>query len=130
MVLIPLIKDLLLMEPPFVKHFTGQETDEPQHVHAHQKHLFYSYANGSIQNSSIIAPNKWSTITGAAELSIGDVVSGFSTEVNNVMSVFTRNDAYMLYGTSAADWSLRRFHAGAGAIPYTIQEDGSNIFLG
>jgi hypothetical protein len=113
----------------FVKNFTGQEVDQPQHVHAHQKHLFYSYANGSIQNSSIIAPNKWSTITGAAELSIGDVVSGFSTEVNNVMSVFTRNDAYMLYGTSAADWSLRRFHAGAGAIPHTIQKMDQTFFL-
>jgi len=113
----------------FVKHFTGQQTDEPQHVHAHQKHLFYSYANGSIQNSSIIAPNKWSTVTGAAELSIGDVVSGFSTEVNNVMSVFTRNDAYMLYGSSAANWTLRRFHAGAGAIPYTIQKMDQTFFL-
>ena len=113
----------------FVKHFTGQQTDEPQHVHAHQKHLFYSYENGSIQNSSIIAPNKWSTVTGAAELSIGDVVSGFSTEVNNVMSVFTRNDAYMLYGSSAANWSLRRFHAGAGAIPYTIQKMDQTFFL-
>ena len=113
----------------FVKHFTGQDVDHPQHVHAHQKHLFYSYGNGSIQNSSIIAPNKWSTVTGAAELSIGDVVSGFSTEVNNVMSVFTRNDAYMLYGTSAADWSLRRFHAGAGAIPKTIQKMDQTFFL-
>ncbi|MCH2263081.1 MAG: hypothetical protein MK386_07710 [Candidatus Thioglobus autotrophicus] len=113
----------------FVKNFSGQPTDEPQHVHAHQKHLFYSYANGSIQNSSIIAPNKWATTTGAAELSIGDVVSGFSTEVNNVMSVFTRNDAYMLYGSSAADWSLRRFHAGAGAIPYTIQKMDQTFFL-
>ena len=113
----------------FVKNFTGQKVYHPQHVHAHQKHLFYSYANGSIQNSSIIAPNKWSTVTGAAELSIGDVVSGFSTEVNNVMSVFTRNDAYMLYGTSAADWSLRRFHAGAGAIPYTIQKMDQTFFL-
>ena len=36
---------------------------------------------------------------GQRELAIGDNVSGFSTEVNNVMSVFTRNDAFMLYGT-------------------------------
>ena len=113
----------------FFKNFTGQPTDQPQHVHAHQKHLFYSYGNGSIQNSSIIAPNKWATTTGAAELSVGDVVSGFSTEVNNVMSVFTRNDAYMLYGSSAANWELRRFHAGAGAIPYTIQKMDQTFFL-
>ena len=35
----------------------------------------------------------------------------------------------MLYGTSAADWKLRRFHAGAGAIPYTIQKMDQTFFL-
>ena len=113
----------------FVKIETGMETNVPLHIATHQKHLFFSFANGSIQHSSIAAPNKWSAITGAAELGIGDEVSGFSTEVNNVMSIFTRNDAYMLYGTSSADWELRKFHAGAGAIPYTLQKMDQTFFL-
>ena len=113
----------------FIKMQTGMETNVPQHIATHQKHLFFSFANGSIQHSSIAAPNKWSAITGAAELGIGDEVSGFSTEVNNVMSIFTRNDAYMLYGTSSADWELRKFHAGAGAIPYTLQKMDQTFFL-
>ena len=113
----------------FIKLKTGMVTDTPQHISAHQKHLFFSYPNGSIQHSSIVTPNVWNAITGAAELGIGDDVSGFSTEVNNVMSVFTRNDAYMLYGTSAADWELRKFHAGAGAIPYTLQKMDQTFFL-
>ena len=113
----------------FIKIQTGMETNTPEHVETHQKHLFYSFPNGSIQHSSIVAPNKWSALTGAAELGIGDNVSGFSTEVNNVMSIFTRNDAYMLYGTSAADWELRKFHAGAGAIPYTLQKMDQTFFL-
>ena len=113
----------------FIKIQTGMETNVPQHIATHQKHLFFSFANGSIQHSSIAAPNKWSAITGAAELGIGDEVSGFSTEVNNVMSIFTRNDAYMLYGTSSADWDLRKFHAGAGAIPYTLQKMDQTFFL-
>jgi len=113
----------------FIKIQTGMETNVPQHISTHQKHLFFSFANGSIQHSSIAAPNKWSAITGAAELGIGDEVSGFSSEVNNVMSIFTRNDAYMLYGTSSADWELRKFHAGAGAIPYTLQKMDQTFFL-
>ena len=113
----------------FIKLKTGMETDTPQHISAHQKHLFFSYPNGSIQHSSIVTPNVWNAITGSAELAIGDDVSGFSTEVNNVMSVFTRNDAYMLYGTSSADWELRKFHAGAGAIPYTLQKMDQTFFL-
>jgi len=113
----------------FIKYSTGMDTDTPEHIAAHQKHLFYSYPNGSIQHSSLVTPNVWSVISGAAELAIGDNVSGFSTEVNNVMSVFTRNDAYMLYGTSSSDWNLRKFHAGAGAIPYTLQKMDQTFFL-
>ena len=113
----------------FIKNITGMDTDTPEHVIAHQNHLFYSYSNGSIQHSSHREPNVWSVITGAAELAIGDNVSGFSTEVNNVMSVFTRNDAFMLYGSSAVDWELRKFHAGAGAIPYTLQKMDQTFFL-
>jgi len=113
----------------FVKYKTGMETDTPEHIAAHQNHLFFSFPNGSIQNSSIRFPNIWSLITGSSELAVGDNVSGFSTEVNNVMSVFTRNDAYMLYGTSALDWELRKFHAGAGAIPYTLQKMDQTFFL-
>jgi hypothetical protein len=113
----------------FIKMQTGMTTDTPEHIATHQKHLFFSFSNGSIQHSSIVAPNKWSALTGAAELGIGDNVSGFSTEVNNVMSIFTRNDAFMLYGTSALDWELRKFHAGAGAIAYTLQKMDQTFFL-
>ena len=113
----------------FTKLPTGVATDIPEHIATHQKHLFFSYSGGSIQHSSIAAPNKWNAITGAAALGIGDDVSGFSSEVNNVMSIFTRNDAYMLYGTSSADWELRKFHAGAGAIPYTLQKMDQTFFL-
>jgi len=113
----------------FIKMQTGMTTDTPEHIATHQKHLFFSFSNGSIQHSSIVAPNKWSALTGAAELGIGDNVSGFSTEVNNVMSIFSRNDAFMLYGTSSADWELRKFHAGAGAIPYTLQKMDQTFFL-
>jgi hypothetical protein len=113
----------------FIKQPTGMAVDTPEHIAAHQLHLFYSYPNGSIQHSSIAFPNQWSVITGAAELNVGDNVSGFSTEVNNVMSIFTRNNAYMLYGTSSADWDLRQFHAGAGAIAYTLQKMDQTFFL-
>jgi len=113
----------------FIKISTGTSVDKPQHVIAHTKHLFYSFPSGSIQHSSIAAPNKWSVITGAAELSVGDVVSGFSTEVNDVMSIFTRNETFMLYGSSALDWALKRFHQGTGAIPYTLQKMDQTFFL-
>ncbi len=113
----------------FIKIQTGMETDTPQHVIAHKKHLFFSFPGASVQHSSIAKPLQWSPITGAAEITLGDEVSGFSIEVKEVMSIFTRNDTYMLYGSSSADWNLTRFHTGTGAIPYTMQKMDQTFFL-
>ena len=97
----------------FIKINTGMITDVPEHIIAHKNHLFFSFPGGSVQHSSIRAPLQWSPITGAAEIALGDEVSGFSMEVKEVMSIFTRNDTYMLYGSSSADWQLNRFHQGS-----------------
>ena len=113
----------------FIKISTGMTTDTPEHVIAHKKHLFFSFPGGSVQHSSIAEPLQWSAVTGAAEISLGEEISGFSTEIKEVMSIFTRNDTYMLYGSSAADWNLTRFHQGTGAIPYTMQKMDQTFFL-
>ena len=113
----------------FIKIKTGMSTDTPEHIIAHKNHLCLSFAGGSIQHSSIRQPLQWSPITGAAEIALGEEVSGFSTELKEVMSIFTRNDTYMLYGSSAADWNLTRFHQGSGAIPYTMQKMDQTFFL-
>ena len=113
----------------FIKVNTGMDTDTPEHIIAHKNHLFLSFPGGSVQHSSIREPLQWSPITGAAELALGDEVSGFSTEIKDVMSIFTRNDTYMLYGSSSADWQLTRFHQGTGAIPYTMQKMDQTFFL-
>jgi len=113
----------------FIKINTGMTTDVPEHVIAHKNHLFFSFPGGSVQHSSIRAPLQWSPITGAAEIALGDEVSGFSMEIKEVMSIFTRNDTYMLYGSSSADWQLNRFHQGSGAIPYTMQKMDQTFFL-
>ena len=113
----------------FIKIGTGMSADSPEHIIAHKKHLFFSFPGGSVQHSSIAEPLQWSAVTGAAEISLGEDVSGFSTEIKEVMSIFTRNDTYMLYGASSADWNLTRFHQGTGAIPYTMQKMDQTFFL-
>ena len=55
---------------------TGMAVDKPVHCVAHKNHLFFSFA-GSVQNSSIAEPFRWSAVTGAGEIAAGDVVTGF-----------------------------------------------------
>jgi len=67
----------------FYKIYTGMDEDKPKHLAGHVNHLFYAFENGSIQHSSIMYPNQWSVITGAAELGVGDEVSGFMVETGD-----------------------------------------------
>jgi hypothetical protein len=117
----------------FYKIYTGMDEDKPKHLAAHVNHLFYAYGNGSIQHSSIMYPNQWSVITGSAELGVGDEVSGFMVEtgdsVTNTMSVFTRNNTFILYGSSSANWALKKFNSGTGAMERTIQKMEQTFFL-
>ena len=108
---------------------TGMTTDTPTHVNAHQNHLFLSFTGGSIQHSSISDPTSWNVITGAAELSVGDTITGMQVTPGRVLIIFCRNSINILSGTSVADWVLTKFSPNAGAISGTIQQVQETIYL-
>ena len=105
--------------------FTDMTTDTPIHVAAHQKHLFFAFPNGSLQHSSIGDPYGWAPLTGASEIGTGDEITGLTVlnagESDGAMAVFNRNQTYVLYGTSSADWVMRTFSMDTGAIEWSIQ---------
>tara|TARA_R110000824_G_scaffold220380_4_gene407540 strand:+ start:3480 stop:5393 length:1914 start_codon:yes stop_codon:yes gene_type:complete len=113
----------------FCKIKTGMETDTPEYVSAFNRHLFLSYPKGSVQNSSLGAPTVWSTTMGAAEIVVGDTVTGFSVENKDSFAIFGRNNTYILYGTSRSDWNLTQFYTGSGAVGDTVQKMHTTIFL-
>lgn len=109
---------------------TGMTTDTPKHITAHKKHLFLSFTGGSVQHSPIGDPTgTWTPVTGAAELAIGDEISGFQPEAGDVLAIFAERQIYMLYGSSSSDWNLKIFGADTGAKPYTISAAISTLFL-
>lgn len=110
----------------FVPIATGMSPDAPTHIAVHKKHLFLSF-RGSLQHSSIGNPYQWSVVTGAAELGLGDDVTGLisvSGEATGGASLVatSKSSAHVLYGSSSSDWSLVRISGCQGAYPYTMQE--------
>jgi len=102
---------------------TGADDSTPVHIAAHKFHLFLSVPGGSIFHSAPGKPMDFDSATdGAAEIAMGEEVTGFSKEVEDVFTIFTRNDTYFLYGSSVLNWALRRFHQGSGAIARTVQK--------
>ena len=112
----------------FTQITTAMTTDTPEHLIAHKKHLFYSFSGGSVQHSSIGDPTSWSVITGAAELAMGDEITGFSSSPK-VLFILCRNSSHSIKGTSVADWDLDKISDIAGALEWTIQRFNYPVYL-
>lgn len=116
----------------FVPIETGMATDRPEHVYGHKNHLFFSFV-GSAQHSSPGTPYIWSPITGAAELAMGDTITGFMGQPGSIdtasLAMFARNSIAILYGTSVSNWNLSHYKQEAGAIAHTIQHIGNTLML-
>lgn len=109
---------------------TGMAVDKPVHCVAHKNHLFFSF-DGSVQNSSIAEPFRWSAVTGAGEIAAGDVVTGFkvlpSDADGGALMVFSATRTWVLYGSSTADWKLSAFSDDVGAQRWSVQSLGRII---
>lgn len=111
---------------------TGMATDAPSHIAFHLYHLFLSFF-GSVQFSSTGFPYQWSPITGAAELAMGDTVTGFAVQPAGTtaaaLAIFTRGRLSILYGTGSTNWTLLPYKDEIGAFAFTMQNLAQTMFL-
>lgn len=116
----------------YVPISTGMASDMPEHVWAHKKQLFFSFI-GSVQHCAPGQPYVWSAILGAAELAMGDQVTGFASqpgsEAGGALAIYTRNRTSILYGSGVSDWNLVPYRDELGAYAFTIQDVGYTMFL-
>ncbi len=109
---------------------TGMAVDAPTYVEAHRNNLFLAFPGGSLQNSATGLPLVWSARLGAAELGVGDDITGMRTNGNNTLGVTCLKSTQVVQGTSDLDWSLRGISNEIGSIANTIQEaGGQTVFL-
>lgn len=103
---------------------TGMTLDKPTHVIVHKNYLFFSF-KGSVQWSSLGAPYIWSPILGAGEIVLPEDVTAFrilpGDQNSSALSIYSRNNSFILYGNSASAFSLTTFDNGTGCNAYTTQ---------
>jgi hypothetical protein len=116
----------------FVPINTGMTSDAPTHISAFKNQLFLSFG-GSVQHSAPGQPYVWNAVLGAAELAVGDTVTGFQVQPSGnsegALAIFCRNNISVLYGSTVLDWELNPLNAQAGGIAYTIQHIGQTVML-
>jgi len=107
---------------------TGMTPDTPSYVKAHKKQLFLSF-RGSSQNSGIGTPYQWTPVTGAAEIGVGDAITGYQTQTGDSLAIFSRNSTNQLQGSSVADFVLSSISPETGGIGHTAQNIGVTYAL-
>lgn len=109
--------------------YTGMTTDTPNRIAEHKNHLCLAFPGGSFQHSGVGDPYAWSPITGAAEIGIGDDITGFGTDMGGVLVIGSRNRVAVLYGTNADDWAIETISPDSGMISDTAQRIGNLVFM-
>lgn len=116
----------------FVPISTGMADDTPDYIACHKAHLFFAFG-ASVQHSAPGTPYVWSAVLGAAEIALGDNVTGFSPETGSAseaaLYIATRNRSFVLYGTSVSNWNLIIVNQTGGALAYTLQKIGQAYAL-
>ncbi len=110
---------------------TGMTADTPAHITFHRFYLFLSFL-GSVQLSAIGNPYAWTVVLGAAEIALGDTVTGFvvqgGTQAGSAMGIFTKRRSHTLYGSSVLDFNLVNSIYDIGFSAYTMQPVSNNTY--
>ena len=116
----------------FVPISTGASPDNPKHLAVHRSHLFLFIGSSAIHSGPGL-PYNFSITAGGGEIAVGDEVTGAlnqpGSQSSDSLAIYGSNNTFVLYGTSAANWSLTTFNRGTGARHYTAQNMASSYVL-
>lgn len=111
---------------------TGNVPDIPKTVLVHKDHLVYGF-DTNFQTSGITTPFTWTAIAGSIAFRVSDTITVLlrqpGDQSTGAMSVSTRSSTFMMYGSSAANFSLVPFEESAGARLYGGQRLGGRSIV-
>lgn len=111
---------------------TGMSQDSPSYLVVHKQQLMLAFA-GSLQHSGPGTPYAFSLVLGAAEIALGDTITGMQSqpgdETGGALLIATRNSLKVLYGSGVSDWNLVEYAQEAGAFAYSMQQISMSVML-
>lgn len=107
---------------------TGLSPDAPSFVRCHRKYLYLAMKS-SVLNSSVGTPYRFVSGEGAAEIAVGDAITGLFELPGEALGVATRNKTQAIVGASSATFSLNLVSPDTGAVADTVQSLGQTYAL-
>lgn len=108
---------------------TGMPNDTPNHLAAYKLHLFLSFPGGSLQNSATGNPQSWNAVLGAAEIGLGEDITGLIGDSDTALIVLGRNKVSYLTGDDQNNFFLDTIADDAGAIEWSAQRVQQPVFF-
>lgn len=97
---------------------TGATQDKPTYIKGHRTYLFVAQGS-SIMNSSVANPLRFVAAEGAAEIAVGDTITGLVLLPGQALGIMARNSSFALVGATPTTWSLQVIRADVGAVART-----------
>jgi hypothetical protein len=116
----------------YVQLHTGSSPDTPSHVINFKEMLWLAIA-GNLIIGSLGNPYNFDPINGAADVGIGDQITGFMPNggtyiTGSTMSIFTYGHLYTMYGSSTANFNLITSIWDMGFAPFTMQAVSNDTY--
>ena len=108
---------------------TSMTQDKPTHLACHGGYLYLAFPGGSLQRSGIGEPGKWVVSLGAAELGIGEDITGLQSMMGDSLLVVGRMRSAVLYGSSTASLQLKPMDDSGGGVARTMQMVGGTAYV-
>jgi hypothetical protein len=108
---------------------TGMTVDTPEWIAIDKNQLMLGFPGGSWQIAGVGFPADWTVLLGAAEIGLGDDITGVIEELAGSLFIFTRGRTHQLSGDPFNGYALNTFDFENGAIADSVQKIGFGIHL-
>ena len=102
--------------------------DIPRHIAYHHNALALGYNSGVVRFSQLGEPEKFDGALGAAEIGVGDSVTGLLSMKGTTLGVFCENSVWGILGTDVDNYQTQVLAAYTGALEYTVVDMGIPVY--
>lgn len=102
--------------------------DTPRHVANHHNHLALGFSSGIVRLSVGGEPENFNGTDGAAEVGVGDKVTGLLSMRGTTLGVFCENSIWGISGTDDQNYETNVLAPYTGALEYTVVDMGIPMY--
>lgn len=113
----------------FIEAIPEADLDKPRHIAVHEFRLVLGYIQGSVMFSVIGEPTDFDPLLGAAELAVGDRVTGLQSLIGEYLGIFCQTSVKAFSGDpTGTNPQLKFVSPNTGCLEYSLVNVGDPVY--